>query len=139
MNYQTLAIIAVLLLSGCASAIRTDYDPYVAAVDNQLQNRSEQTRQIGVSDYNRLVSAIIGTLQDYHFRIIDIDPDLGTITAYQLTRHKTELTLLIRERGEGQYSVRINMSAGLKQKGDSETYQQFFTALNKKLHYQSKA
>ena len=145
MKAYALTIGCLLALAGCATS--TDYDPYVAAVENQLQTRSYQTRQIEDTDYNRLVTAVIGTLQDYHFRIVDIDPNLGTITAYQVTTYnrainlggRTELTVLIRERGEGRYSVRMNMSTGLAVDGESELYQQFFTALHRKLHYQSQA
>ena len=141
MNIRFIAMIALLGLAGCA--VSTDYDPYVAAVENQLQTRSHQTRQIEGTDYDRMVTAVIGTLQDYHFRIVDIDPDLGTITAYQMsgydrrTRHvrRTELTVLVRERGEGRYSVRMNMSTGMEVENRAELYRQFFTALDRKLHY----
>lgn len=141
MKIRMIVLIALLGLVGCA--VSTDYDPYVAAVENQLQTRSHQTRQIEGTDYNRLVTAVIGTLQDYHFRIVDIDPELGTITAYQMTgyerraRHtrRTELTVLIRERGEGRYSVRMNMSTGMEVENRAELYQQFFSALDRKLHY----
>jgi hypothetical protein len=141
MSIRFIAMAALLGLAGCA--VSTDYDPYVAAVENQLQTRSHQTRQIEGTDYDRLVTAVIGTLQDYHFRIVDIDPDLGTITAYQMsgydrrTRHvrRTELTVLVRERGEGRYSVRMNMSTGMEVENRAELYRQFFTALDRKLHY----
>ena len=144
MKHYPIIIGALLALAGCATS--TDYDPYVTAIDNQLQARSYQTRQIADTDYNRLVSAVIGTLQDYHFRIVELDPDLGTITAYQVTTYrsstrlggKTELTILIRNRGEHTYSVRMNMSTGLKADNESELYQQFFNALHKKLHYQDR-
>ena len=132
------------LLGLCACAVSTDYDPYVAAVGSQLERRSYQTREIEDADYPRLVSAVIGTLQDYHFRIVDIDPDLGIVTAYQLTSYeqqyryvrRTELTVLIRERGKGRYSVRMNMSTGLETENSAELYRQFFYALDRRLHYQ---
>ena len=144
MKYHLIIIATLLALSGCITT--TDYDPYVTAIDNQLQVRSYQTRQIEDTDYNQLVSAVIGTLQDYHFRIVELDPDLGAITAYQMTTYrsstrlggKTELTILIRDRGEQTYSVRMNMSTGLKPDNELELYQQFFNALNKKLHYQNR-
>lgn len=145
MKNLILAAAVALMLGGCAG--NADYDPYVASIDNQLQARGVQTRKIEDTDYTQLVAAIIATLQDYHFRIIDIDPELGTITAYQMTNFdirnalggRTELTVLIRERAQNNYSVRMNMSTGLAPAHGSELYQQFFTALHKKLHYQSKA
>lgn len=141
--YRLGLALLLLLLGGCLQT--TDYDPFVAAVDGQLQTRSYQTREIRDANYHQLVTAVISTLQDYHFRIINIDPELGIVTAYQMTTYhsdthlggKTELTVLIRERGENIYSVRMNMSTGLKADNESELYQQFFTALNRKLHYQT--
>ena len=134
------------LLGLCACAVSTDYDPYVAAVENQLERRSYQTREIEDSDYQPLVVAVIGTLQDYHFRIVDIDPDLGIITSYQMTGYekkaryvrRTDLTVLIRERGPRRYSVRVNMSTGLEQNEGAELYQQFFAALERKLHFNAR-
>jgi PBP1b-binding outer membrane lipoprotein LpoB len=137
------AIISTLLfLAGCAS---TDYDPHVAAVENQLLARNIQTREIEATSYRGLMSAVISTLQDYHFRINNIDPNMGTITAYQMTNNRagkpltghTALTVLIRQRGEKTFSVRINMVIGLKVEETPELYQQFFAALQRKLHYRA--
>jgi len=145
MTGRILTLAALLTL--CACAVSTDYDPYVAAVGSQLERRSYQTREFEDADYQRLVAAVIGTLQDYHFRIVDIDPDLGIITAYQLTSYeqqsryvrRTDLTVLIRDRGEGLISLRMNMSTGLEAENSAELYRQFFSALDRKLHYQSEA
>ena len=60
MSIRFIAMAALLGLAGCD--VSTDYDPYVAAVENQLQTRSHQTRQIEGTDYDRLVTAVIGTL-----------------------------------------------------------------------------
>lgn len=138
-------LLAMLALGSCANS--TDYDPFVAAVDSQVETRSYQTRQIEDTGYQALMAALISTLQDYHFRIVDIDPDLGTITAYQMTTFrrdtllggKTALTVMVRERGEKRYSVRMNMSTGLKVENESELYQQFFSALRRKLNYRATA
>lgn len=132
------------LLAGCSTA---DYDPHVAAVENQLQARSIQTREIEAADYQSLMTAVISTLQDYHFRLVDIDPDLGTVTAYQMTNAragnslagKTSLTVLIRQREQKLFSVRMNMTIGLKVEDTPELYQQFFAALQRKLHYRAAA
>ena len=142
MKIIRLSLVLVALLTGCATA---DYDPHVAAVENQLQARSIQTREIEAASYQELMTAIISTLQDYHFRINDIDPDLGTITAYQVTSARsgnrlaghTALTVLVRERSENTYSVRMNMSIGLEIQDTPELYQQFFTVLKRKLHYRA--
>ncbi len=145
MMARLLVVAGAALLAACA--VSTDYDPYVAAVGNQLERRSYQTREIAEADYQRLVSAVIGTLQDYHFRIVDVDPDLGIVTAYQLTSHqehrrfvrRTDLTVVIRERGERRFSVRMNMTTGLESEDSAALYSQFFSALDRKLHYQTSA
>lgn len=142
MNSLGLVSIIATLLTGCATS---QYDPHVAAVANQLQARTIQTRTIEAESYQALATAVISTLQDYHFRIGDIDPDLGTITAYQVTggvlggalTGRTALSVLIRQRGEGVYSVRMNMTIGLSVHDTPELYQQFFSALQRKLHYRT--
>jgi hypothetical protein len=144
MIYRTLGLCSVLFVCGCSSA---NYDPYVAAVSNQLEVRSYQTRQFEDAEYQPLVTAVISTLQDYHFRIVDIESKLGTITAYQITANdrnnrlsgRTELTVLIRQRGSKQYSVRMNMTTGPKVDEESNLYQQFFSALHRKLNTQNRA
>jgi len=135
-------IAALCCLTGC---VATDYDPYVAAVENQLETRSYQTRRFEDTDQEALISAVIGTLQDYHFRIQRVDPDLGVITAYQVTRPeqsrlggRTELTVLMQARGDRRYQVRINMTVGPKVQDQGELYQKFFTAVSKRLHYETR-
>lgn len=142
MKKTGIALIAAAILAGCAS---TGYDPYVAAVENQLQARSIQTRELEAASYRELMTAVISTLQDYHFRIGNIDPDLGTITATQVTDRRTgkqltgdtSLTVLVRQRDETTYSVRMNMLIGLKVEETPELYQQFFAALQRKLYYRA--
>lgn len=137
-----MALMTAALLAGCATA---DYDPHVAAVENQLQARSIQTRELEAASYNDVMTAVISTLQDYHFRIGDLDPDLGTVTAYQVTDSRSgkpltghaAVTVLIRQRGEKTFSVRMNMAIGVKVEDTPELYQQFFAALQRKLHYRA--
>ena len=136
MRLRLLLAVTTLILGACVS---TDYDPYVAATSNQLETRSYQTREFSRVQYKQLMQAVIGTLQDYHFRIREADTEFGTITAFQNTRKAgtTELTIFIKPRDNNQYAVRINMLTGLKVENEPELYQQFFTALRKKLHYQT--
>ena len=82
-----MALMTAALLAGCTTA---DYDPHVAAVENQLQARSIQTRELEAASYKDVMTAVISTLQDYHFRIGDLDPDLGTVTAYLIRRRSRE-------------------------------------------------
>ena len=137
MTFRILLATVILLLGACAS---TDYDPYVAATANQLETRSYQTREFSNVGHRQLMQAMVGTLQDYHFRIGEVDTDLGTITAYQNTRSagRTELTIFVKPRGDKRHSVRINMLTGIKVENEPGLYQKFFTAVRKQLHYQGK-
>ncbi len=137
MTIRILLATAILLLGACASTGAV-YDPYVAATTNQLETRSYQTRAFSDVGYRQLMQAMVGTLQDYHFRIREVDSELGTITAFQNTRRAgtTELTIFIKSSGEKQHTVRINMLTGLKVENEPGLYQQFFTAVRKQIHYQ---
>jgi hypothetical protein len=134
MIFRILLATQLLILGACAT---TDYDPYVAATANQLETRSYQTREFSDVGYRQLMQAMVGTLQDYHFRIREMDTELGTITAFQNTRSAgtTELTIFVKPRGDKHYAVRINMLTGFKVEQEPDLYQKFFTAIRKQLHY----
>ena len=136
MKLRILLAITTLILGACAA---TDYDPYVAATSNQLETRSYQTRVFSSVGYKQLMQGVISTLQDYHFRIREVDAEIGTIAAFQNARSvgTTELTIFVKPWGNNQYAVRINMLTGLKAENEPELYQKFFTALRKNLHYQA--
>ncbi|MEH6548350.1 MAG: hypothetical protein V7711_19050 [Pseudomonadales bacterium] len=134
------ALILFLMLAGCST---TDYDPYVVATENQVQTRNYQTRDFEQVEYKLLVQAVVSTLQDYHFRIRELDMELGVLTAYQQTAYdnkskvggRTELTVFVKSREKGSYAVRVNMSTGRTVENAPQLYQQFFAALRKKLDY----
>jgi hypothetical protein len=134
MKFRILLATLLSILGACAS---TDYDPYVAATANQLETRSYQTRDFSDVGHRQLMQAMVATLQDYHFRIREVDTELGTITAFQNTRSAgtTELTIFIKPRGDKHHAVRINMLTGFKVEQEPDLYQKFFTAVRKQLHY----
>jgi hypothetical protein len=115
----------------------------VAATENQLKTRSYQTRYFEDVERRQLLHSVISTLQDHHFRFRELDTEMGTLTAYQHSRYNpdtglgghTELTVFIKPHGKQRYSVRMNMATGLEMANEPELYQQFFAALQKKLHY----
>jgi hypothetical protein len=140
MSLRIFSLCMFLLCGGCST---TDYDPYVAATDNQLKTRSYQTRDFGDVEYKDLLHAVISTLQDHHFRIRELDSELGTLTAYQhsdfnrdtgLGGH-SDLSVFIKPRGKQRYAVRMNMATGLTVVNEAELYQQFFDAVRKKIYY----
>lgn len=132
MIFRIPVLVIMLIVSGCAT---TDYDPYITATDNQLERRSYQSRNFLDVEYEGLMRAVVGTLQDYHFRIREINVELGTITAFQntLVAGNTELTIFIKPAGGNQYTLRINMLNGLKTENEPDLYQQFFTAVRRHL------
>ena len=142
MTLRTISVAVLILLAGCST---TDYDPYVAATENQLATRSFQTRYFENAEYKQLLQSVVSTLQDYHFRIHELDTQLGVLTAYQHTEFdsrtglggRTEVCIFIKPRGEQGYLVRVNMVTGTEVENEPELYQQFFAALQRKLHYRS--
>ncbi|MCX2980854.1 hypothetical protein EYC98_08200 [Halieaceae bacterium IMCC14734] len=143
MNPRIFIIMIPLLLNACSVA---DYDPHVSATANQVATRSYQTRQFEAVEYQALMHAVISTLQDYHFRIRELDAGLGVLTAYQVTAYdsqahiggRTELTVFVRQQEQGRITVRVNMSTGPQVENQPELYQQFFAAVSKTLHQQGK-
>lgn len=141
MNLRIVFLILPFLLNACSVA---DYDPHVSATANQVATRSYQTRQFEAVEYQVLMRAVISTLQDYHFRIRELDAGLGVLTAYQVTAYdgqahiggRTELTVFLRQQEQGRITLRINMSTGPQAENQPELYQQFFNALGKTLHQQ---
>ena len=73
-------------------------------------------------------------MQDLEFVIDKADPILGSITGKKfLGQAVVTMTVIVRPRGEKQLLVRANAQYGIKSVEDPETYQDFFTALEKSL------
>ncbi|MDD3375167.1 MAG: hypothetical protein PHY73_05540 [Candidatus Omnitrophica bacterium] len=118
----------VLIMSGCA----TTTQQVMTTQESQVMLRSMQTRVFDTTDRNMMLRTIIGTLQDLNFVIDSADEMLGTITATKYVYNSVlKSTVTVRPRGETQLLVRLNAQYGLKTVEDPETYQDFFTALEK--------
>ncbi len=122
-------LLAVLLLSGCAA---TSKSQLLQSNDSQVMLRSIQTRAFDTSDKEKTMRTTISTLQDLDFVIRSANSDVGTISGTKFVAgNALNMTVTVRPRGETQMLVRANAQWGIKAVEDPETYQDFFTSLEK--------
>ena len=141
MKHLTIMLV-ICLLAACAS---TEYDPYVAALDRQMERRAYQTRSFEDIAETDLMRAIVSTLQDHHFRLLKVDREFGAISAYQAATADSalgisghfDITVLLNRENAHSVRVRASMRTGVDNPDDARLYQQFFTALEQKLSLQS--
>jgi len=129
-NILLIVLIVCLGLAGCATtankAFRSD--------GSQVELRSIQTRAFDTTDKKMMMQTIITTMQDLDFVIDKADIVLGSVTGTKFVKVASiTMTVTVRPRGETQLLVRANAQYGLKAVKDAETYQDFFTALEKSL------
>ena len=128
MKKNILVIIGFLfLLIGCATTQQRLLD----SDSSQLQLRSIQTRAFDTTDKDKTLRTVMATLQDLGFVIDDADSTLGTVSATKLNYYSLRMTVTVRPRGETQMLVRANAQYNVTPITDPETYQQFFTSLEK--------
>ena len=117
----------LLALAGCSSVqkdiLETD--------QSQVQLRSYQSRSFDTTDRERVLRAIISTMQDLGFIIDKADEKLGTVSGTSFA-YASKLTVSVRSIGS-QILVRANAQAELEQITDPEPYQNFFKALGQSL------
>ena len=79
-----------------------------------------------------MLRTVIATLQDLNFVIQKTDADLGTVTADKYINNTVlSMSVTVRPRGEKQLLVRANAQYGIKSIDDPQTYQDFFSGLEK--------
>jgi len=122
-------LILALTLYACAAKQKD----ILRAEESQVKLRSIQSRVFDITDPNRLLRAIIATLQDLGFVIDDADETLGTVSGTKRSGHALRMTVSIRPKGDNQMIVRSNAQYNLQTVEDPEPYQQFFAALSKSL------
>jgi len=121
----------ILALTLCACAAKQK--DILRAEESQVKLRSIQSRAFDITDPNRLLRAIIATLQDLGFVIDDADETLGTVSGTKRSGYALRMTVSIRPKGDNQMIVRSNAQYNLQTVEDPEPYQQFFAALSKGL------
>ena len=130
-----LAALIAMLLSGCQTNPEQEL---LSTNESQVQLRSVQTKAFETGDREKVLRAVIATLQDLEFVLDNADLILGTVsgTKYGRTQnvlYELKMTVTVRSRSETMTSVRANAQYNLQAVEDPEPYQNFFTALGKSL------
>lgn len=120
----------ILLLTGCVSTNEQVLD---IGDETQLQKRSYQSRIFETADKEKVLRAIISTLQDLGFIIDRADLMLGSISATKLDRNQIRITVSVRSRGDDRMLVRANAQFNVSPVEDPKQYQNFFSSLEKSL------
>lgn len=125
----SLGIMLALSAIGCPTTQQRLLDSNV----DQLKMRSIQTRSFDTADRTTVLRATISTLQDLGFIVDKADAALGTVTATKLAGYSARATVTVRQKGQKQVAVRINIEQNNSTVEDPKTYQDFFSALSKSL------
>ncbi len=131
---KTTVLLLCLAVAGCASR-----SPDVTGSDQQLAMRQIQTREYDTLDKDMTLRSVVATLQDLGFTIDNADAAIGTVTATRLYQHKRyetyvmRMTVTVRERDGERLLVRANARLDDKAIDKAETYQDFFSALDKSM------
>lgn len=123
-------ILSILLLTGCTSTSQQVLD---LGDETQLQKRSYQSRIFETADKEKVLRAIISTLQDLGFVIDRADLLLGSISATKLDRNQIRITVSVRPKGDDRMLVRANAQFNVSPVEDPKQYQNFFSSLEKSL------
>jgi hypothetical protein len=123
--------ILLAMLGGCASTNQHVLD---SGDQTQLQKRSYQSRVFDTSDKERVLRAVISTLQDLGFVIDRADSMLGSVSASKLQGvDAIRITVSVRPKGSDRMTVRANAQFDVQPVEDPKQYQDFFSSLSKSL------
>ncbi len=133
---NTMALLFTLYgtLLGCAA---TSQNQLLSADESQVQLRSIQSRAYDTQDIDKVIRAILASLQDLDFVIDKADKSIGTVTATKLFSG-TRLTVTVTSRVRGK-RVLVRMNAEYRRRAvtDPQHYQNFFSVLSKALFLES--
>ena len=100
---------------------------------SQVELRSIQTRAFETDDREQTLRTVIATLQDLGFVIDRADATLGAVSATKLDGYELRMTVTVRPRDAESLLVRASAQYELVPVESPETYQDFFTALEKSM------
>lgn len=123
-------IVCASLLGGCATTNQRVLD---SGGETQLQKRSYQSRIFETADKEKVLRAIISTLQDLGFLIERADLMLGSVSGTKLDGHQIKITVSVRPKGNDRMLVRANAQFNITPVEDPKQYQDFFVSLEKSL------
>lgn len=146
MNFSTFyprikfSLFLLLLCLFCTSACVSTNDKILDAGDEtQLQKRSYQSRIFDTPDKEKVLRAVIATLQDLGFVIDRADLALGAVSGTRLDGNRTKITVSSQPRGKDRMVVRANAEFNGKPVEDPRQYQNFFISLEKSLFLEARA
>ncbi len=120
----------IVMLSGCATTSGKAFE----TSESQVKLRSMQTRAFDTTDKQKMMQTVMSTMQDLEFVIDKADLTLGSVSGSKFLGYAVvTMTVTVRPRGEKQLLVRANAQYGITSIQDPETYQDFFTALEKSM------
>jgi len=123
-------IVCASLLGGCATTNQRVLD---SGEETQLQKRSYQSRIFDTGDKEKVLRAIISTLQDLGFIIERSDLTLGSVSGTKLNANQIKITVSVRPKGSDRMLVRANAQFNVSPVEDPKQYQDFFESLEKSL------
>jgi hypothetical protein len=123
-------LMCISLISGCANTNQRVLD---SGDETQLQKRSYQSRTFETADKEKVLRAVISTLQDLGFVIDRADLLLGSISGTKLDGHQVKITVSVRPKGNDRMLVRANAQFNITPIEDPKQYQNFFVSLEKSL------
>ena len=134
MKKLALIMVALLSLSGCASLKDRVLD---TGDQSQVEKRSYQSRVFDTGDKQKVLRAVISTLQDLGFVIDKADATLGTVSGTKLDNYSLKMPVSVRPKGKEQTLVRANAQFNITPVEDPKPYQDFFNSLSKSLFLQA--
>lgn len=130
-RFIVLLVFAAATLVGCATTDRGILD---SGDETQLQRRSYQSRVFDTTDKEKVLRAVISTLQDLGFVIDRADATLGAVSGTKVhPTYRLKITVSVRPRGNTQMTVRANAQFNVKPVDDPKPYQDFFSSLERSL------
>jgi uncharacterized protein YceK len=134
MKKLALIMATLLALTGCASLKDRILD---TGDQSQVEKRSYQSRVFDTNDKQKVLRAVIATLQDLGFVIDKADATLGTVSGTKLDNYSLKMTVSVRPKGKEQMLVRANAQFNITPVEDPKPYQDFFNSLSKSLFLQA--
>ena len=134
MKNLALIMATLLALTGCASLKDRVLD---TGDQSQVEKRSYQSRVFDTNDKQKVLRAVIATLQDLGFVIDKADATLGTVSGTKLDNYSLKMTVSVRPKGKEQMLVRANAQFNITPVEDPKPYQDFFNSLSKSLFLQA--
>jgi hypothetical protein len=135
-TFHSITLMTALLLVSCATTTDRVLD---VGDETQLQKRSYQSRVFDTPDKEKVLRAVISTLQDLGFVIDRADLMLGTVSGTKFEKYRIKITVSVRPKGDNRVAVRANAQYNVNPIDDPKQYQDFFVSLEKSLFLEAHA